>query len=151
MCSCLGVSVRTNIFACTRLYSRAQMIILICDRSWENWPSLHMVMIVENLVLQFLIAAFTHVGPTMNWSQQSIDFIIVYSLKFVTCLISGHFRSFFEGAHQFWASAAKGVGRWETEGEGWGGRWQKLVKSVQSSSTAKTRSPEQSIVSHEDQ
>ena len=53
-----------------------------------------MVMIVENPILQFLIAAFAHVGPTMNWSQQSIDFIIVYSLKFVTCLISGHFRSF---------------------------------------------------------
>ena len=30
----------------------------------------------------------------MNWSQQSIEF--------VTCLISGHFRSLFEGAHQFW-------------------------------------------------
>ena len=33
----------------------------------------------------------------------------------------------------------------------WGGRWQKLVKSVQSSSTLKTRSPEQSIVGHETQ
>ena len=30
----------------------------------------------------------------------------------------------------------------------WGGRWQKLVKSVQSSSTVKTRSPEQSVVGH---
>ena len=92
------------------------MIILICDRPRENWPSLHMVMIVENPVSQFLIAAFAHVGPTMNWSQQSIEFIIVYSLKFVTCLISGHFRLFFEGADQFWASVTKGVGRWETEG-----------------------------------
>ena len=100
MCSCLGVSVCINIFACTRLYSRAQIIILICNRPRENWPSSHMVMIVENPVLQFLIAVFAHVGPTMNWSQQSIDFIIVYSLKFVTCLISGHFRSFFEGAHR---------------------------------------------------
>ena len=35
---------------------------------------------------------------------------------------------FFEGAHQFWASVAKGVGGREAEGGGWGGRWQKLVK-----------------------
>ena len=41
------------------------------------------------------------------------------------------------------------MGGWEAEG--WGGRWQKLVKSVQSSSTVKTRSPEQSIVGHETQ
>ena len=34
---------------------------------------------------------------------------------------------------------------------GWGGRWQKLVKSVQSSYTVKTRSPEQSIVGLETQ
>ena len=106
---------------------------------------------MENPVLQFLIAAFAHVGPTMNWSQQSTEFIIVYSLKFVTCLISGHFRLFFEGADQFWASVAKGVGRWETEGGMVGWEMAKLVKSVQSSSTAKTRSPEQSIVSHEAQ
>ena len=51
--------------------------------------------------------------------------------------------------HQFWASVAKGVGR--LEGGGWGGRWQKLVKSVQSSSTVKIQSPEQSIVGHETQ
>ena len=43
-------------------------------------------------------------------------------------LISGHFRSFFEGAHQFWASVAKGVAGQEAEGGGWSGRWQKLVK-----------------------
>ena len=28
----------------------------------------------------------------------------------VTCLILDYFRSFFEGAHQFWASIAEGVG-----------------------------------------
>ena len=50
------------------------------------------------------------------------------SLEFVTCLILGHFRSFFEGAHQFWTSVAKGMGGREAEGGGWGGRWQKLVK-----------------------
>ena len=37
------------------------------------------------------------------------------------------------------------------KGGGWGQRWQKLVKSVQSSSTVKTRSPEQSIVGYETQ
>ena len=58
---------------------------------------------------------------------------------------------FFQGAHQFWASVAKGVGGWEAEGGGWGERWQKLVKSVQSSSRVKTRSPEQSIVGYETQ
>ena len=35
--------------------------------------------------------------------------------------------------------------------QGVGGRWQKLVKSVQSSFPVKTRSPEQSIVSNEAQ
>ena len=54
---------------------------------------------------------------------------IVYWLSysdviFATYLISVHFRSFFEGAHKFWASVAKGVGGWEAEG----GRWQKLTK-----------------------
>ena len=47
--------------------------------------------------------------------------LIWYSLEFVTCLILGHFRSFFEGVHQFWASVAKGVGGWEV---GVGVRWE---------------------------
>ena len=34
----------------------------------------------------------------------------MYSLEFVTWSILGHFRSFFEGLHQFWASVAEGVG-----------------------------------------
>ena len=46
--------------------------------------------------------------------------------------------------HQFWASVAKGVG-------GGVGGGNSLRKSVQSSSTVKTRSPEQSIVGHETQ
>ena len=57
---------------------------------------------------------------------------------------------FFEGVHQFWASVAKGVGGWEAEGGGVGGG-KSLCKSIQSSSTVKTRSPEQSIVGHETQ
>ena len=36
--------------------------------------------------------------------------LIYYSLEFVICLILAHFSSFFEDAHQFWASIAEGVG-----------------------------------------
>ena len=35
------------------------------------------------------------------------------SLELVSCLILGHFRSFYGGVHQFLASVAKGVGRRE--------------------------------------
>ena len=44
--------------------------------------------------------------------------LIYYSLEFVTCLILGHFRSFFEGAHQFWASVLRG---WVEGRQGRGG------------------------------
>ena len=46
-----------------------------------------------------------------------LNLIYVRSLKFVSCLILGHFGPFFGGAHQFWASVAKAMGRWE-EGQG---------------------------------
>ena len=68
--------------------------------------------------------------------------LIYYSLEFVTCLISGRF---FEGAHQFWASVLRGWagGR---KGRGVGREVATAVKkTVQRSSTVKTRTPEQSI------
>ena len=69
-------------------------------------------MIVEIPVLKFLIA-FARVRPTIfgRTGHNSLLAFLQSSLIFVTYLISGHFRSFFfEGAHQFWASVAKGVG-----------------------------------------
>ena len=54
--------------------------------------------------------------------------------------------------HQFWASVAKEVGGW-VGGRGRGVGWEvaKACESVQSSSTVKAWSPEQSIVGHETQ
>ena len=68
--------------------------------------------------LDILIAIVTVHGKT--GLIRFIEFIICssYSLEFVTCLILGHFRSFFEGVHQLWASIAEGVGGWKV----WMGR-----------------------------
>jgi len=43
-------------------------------------------------------------------------------------LILGHFRSYFGGVHQFWASVAKRMDGWGVGQDGWGGKWQQLVK-----------------------
>ena len=73
-------------------------------------------MIVEIPVLKFF-----------NWYNQlllmlgqlsllELDTIVYWLSDSVTYLILGHFSSFFEGAYQFWASVAEGVGGW---GVGW--------------------------------
>ena len=48
--------------------------------------------------------------------------LICYSLEFVTCLILGHFRSFFWRCAPILGQRIEGVG-------GWGGRWQQLLKN----------------------
>ena len=105
----------------------------ICDRPRENRPSSHLGMIVEIPVLKIVITAFAHVRLALLSRIVLIDILnlIFYSLEFVTCLILGHFRSFFEGAHQFWASVLRGwVGGWEAGVGGWGGSWQQLLKKL---------------------
>ena len=54
------------------------------------------------------------------WLSYSVSLLAFLwcGLIFATYLISVHFRLFFEGAHQFWASVAKGVGG-RGRGVGW--------------------------------
>ena len=106
-------------------------------------------MIVEIPVLKvvIIITSFACVRLALLSRTVLIDVLnlIYYSLEFVTCLILGHFRLFFEGAHQFWASVLRG---WAGGRQG-RGVWREVAtavkKTVQRSSTVKTRTPEQSI------
>ena len=56
--------------------------------------------------------------------------LIYYSLEFVTCLILGHFRSFFWRCALILGQRIEGVDGWEGGAGGWGGRWQQLLKKL---------------------